>query len=407
MYRHTLAALTLLITLTACQPVRPEAELIPDATIPASEAITVTTSITGTATITGTEAVTASETSTGAPASNTPPSSTPRNVDPNTPPPSTPATGSTRAAASCPAITDPAQTLNLDIMAAWKVGDTRSYRTSQRHTDINRGIETISLASSTPFTIVVAEANETGYVLQWHYGQAILDETDVAIPDPLAALIQAPLQVTFAYETDDVGSYLGLLDVEDLRAQLVPLFDQLFDALAASDEQTPPEVLEAARGVVDRMIEDPANFEALFTGDTQLLHTLYGFTFEDAIPQVVEDMRPNLLGGSPIPSELTITPTHYDAELGCLHVLLENVADPAAARNSILEALQIQAREMGVPGPTDDDLPATLDLVDTIRIEFDLDRGWATAVYMERAVTIADQGRIESGQILLDDSTQE
>jgi hypothetical protein len=108
-----------------------------------------------------------------------------------------------------------------------------------------------------------------------------------------------------------------------------------------------------------------------------------------------------MLGGPPIPSELTIVPTHYDAELGCLHVQFENVADPVEARNSILESLQEQARQMGVPGPNEEDLPTSLELVDTIRFEMDLESGWPTAIYLERVTSFGPEGRLETTEIVL------
>ncbi len=394
---HRVICAAIFTVLTACQPVRPESELTPVAPAPATVTDAVTDTVTATAPITDAESMTGSP----APSANTPPSSTPRNRNASAGPSSTPRTDAGMVTASCPAILDPATMLDVDVVAPWEVGESRAYVARQTRMQIDGGDEAVSLASTTPLTVTVVEATPDGYVLEWHYGQTILEDTDIPVPDRLAAIFQSPLQVTFQYATDSAGSYLGLLDIEALRAQLVPLFDQLFDAIAASDPDLAPAIIEGARGVVERMLDDPANFEELFTGDTQLLHTLYGITFDDATPLVLQDTRPNMLGGPPIPSELTISPTHYDAELGCLHVLYENVADPVAARNSILEALQLQAREMGVPEPTGDDLPATLDLVDTIRIEFDLHRGWATAIYIERAVAIGDQGSVENGQLLL------
>jgi hypothetical protein len=105
--------------------------------------------------------------------------------------------------------------------------------------------------------------------------------------------------------------------------------------------------------------------------------------------QNLPDVRPTRLGGAPIPSELSITPTHYDAALGCLHVEFENIADPVETRNSILESLQAQAEQMGVPDPSEDDLPA----------ELDLNSGWPTAIHTERSIILSNQSRVETTSI--------
>jgi hypothetical protein len=247
---------------------------------------------------------------------------------------------------------------------------------------------------------VVSDDGE-GYVLEWQFGRTELNDTNFEVPDPLAGLFQSPLELVITYATDEAGSYVELQNEERLQAQLTPLFDQIFEAMLASDEELDPEIIENARGMIDELISDPANFESLFTQEVQLFHTLFDFTFDSTEPLVLPDLRPNMLGGPPIPSELTVTPTHYDPNLGCLRVALENVADPVETRNSILQSLQEQAEQMGVPGPTDADLPEELALVDEILFEVDLESGWPTGIYSERAITLGNQGRLETTDIVL------
>lgn len=184
-----------------------------------------------------------------------------------------------------------------------------------------------------------------------------------------------------------------MANLEELQAQLEPIFDQLFDAIQETDDALEPEEIEVARGIVDQLVSDPANFESLFTQDIQRFHIPYNFYFQDAEPLVLPDLRPNMLGGPPIPSELTVTPTHYSVDLDCLHVGFENVADPVETRNSILEGLQAQAQQLGVPGPTDADLPAEVDMVDRIHFELEFNSGWPTVIHSERAIILGNQSR--------------
>lgn len=380
------------IVLAACQPIPPP----PDYAAPGAStaAITTTATLTEPAIITDTQTLTETElptdttratsTTTAAPA---PVSSTPRGETTNAAP------------VVCPAIQD--NTLDVAVLPNWQVSSHANYATEHTKVEFIGNNRMLTLATSTPVTFTVLGVEDDSYILQLRYGQSQLGETDVEISDPLAALFQAPLEVTLEYATDSDGAYLELLNLSDLQAQVMPLFDQFFDVMAETDPSATEEVLEAARGMIDRLVSDPINFEALFTGDLQTFHSVYGFVFEDAEPLVIEDIRPNILGGAPIPSELVITPTHYNADMGCLRIEFENIADPVAARNSILEALQIQAREMGVPGPRDQDLPAELHLVDKIIVEIDLNDGWPTYIFTERAVTIANQGQVESNEYTL------
>jgi hypothetical protein len=393
----------LVLLLAACQPIRLESELPPPtsdsttATITDSAEITDTTNITATTTTTGSSEITETTEVTGTTTS-TPTTSTGTTAST----PSTPSTSSSaisESAAECPALTD--QALDLSILAEWEEGEQRHYIVSGQRVDSADGDEAVTLSVTSSVTVTVLEVNDDGYVLEWDYGQAELGEVDVELPDPIATIFETPLQLRTTYATDDTGAYVELVNLEDLQAQIEPIFDQFFDALAEMEEEPNPEAIEAARGMVDQLIENPANFEALFVRDIQLFHTLHGFYFQSAEPMVLPDVRPNLLGGSPIPSELTITPTHYDEELGCLHVGFENIADSVAARNSILEALQEQAEQMGVPGPSDADLPEELELVDDIRFEFDLISGWPIAIYLERTTDFGPQGRVETTEIVL------
>lgn len=377
----------LLILLAACQPVRPESELTPATSDETTRVITDTLAITETAAITTTEVTTAVT------------SSTPTGNETRATTPAMPVADPSDSLTTCPALRNDAG--DIFVIANWHEGDQRTYLVSQRSQDNASGQDAVTMASTTVITVTVVSADEDGYVLEWSFGQPQLGETDIEVDDPFAAIFQMPLQIAFRVATDIDGAYLELLDIEELQTKLIPLFDQLFDLVEEMDEDLSPEALQAARDLVDRLVQDPANFEGLFTREVQLFHSLFGFYFEDGAPLVLPDMRPNLLGGSPIPSELTITPTHYDADAGCLHVELENVADPVAARDSILEALQEQARQMGVPGPSDDDLPAELSLVDRVRFEFDLQSGWPIAIHTERAVNIATQSRLETTTIVI------
>lgn len=408
MNRRLFSHLSLLIILiAACQPIRPEGAATPSPSATRTEAITGTTEITSTTVITSGSSITESseitnsEEITEAAESTSTQGTEDTTSTPSTLPatPSNPPATAADASTNCPVIADEA--LDIAILAGWEEDEQRHYLVHKSNSQSVDGEEVVAASSTTPLTITVVSDDGEGYVLEWQYGRTVLNDTGFEVPDPLAGLFQSPLELLVTYSTDEAGVYVELQNEEQLQAQLTPLFDQIFDAMLASDEELDPEVVENARGMVDELISDPANFESLFTQEIQLFHTLFAFTFESSEPLVTPDLRPNLLGGPPIPSELTITPTHYDADLGCLSVALENVADPVEARNSILQSLQEQAEQMGVPGPTDADLPEELELVDNVRFEFDLESGWPTAIYSERAISIGNQDRLETTDIVL------
>lgn len=412
-----------LLLLAACQPVRPENSSAGDAeiSVPPSSSTVITGSaqISDTVAITSSTAITASSEPTGATSStgSTVISETTQSTvttgaqgsAEETRPSSTPATGASADVSTCPAVEDSA--LDLTVVANWDEDEQVHYLVHKSRTERVDGDTTLSISSTTPVTITVVSDDGEGYILEWQYGQTELTQSSVEVPDPLAALFQSPLEIIVTYATDEAGTYVELQNEERLQAQLMPVIDEMFDAILESGreagEEFDAEMVETARGMVDAMISDPANFDSLFTQEVQLFHTLYDFYFEDTEPQVLPDLRPNMLGGSPIPSELTITPTHYDAELGCLRVMMQNVADPGEARNSILETLQEQARQLGVDGPTEDDLPAKMDMVDDMRFEIDLESGWPERVYAERAITLGNQSRLESTEIVRDEVMEE
>lgn len=379
MSRKILAWFSLLgLVLAACQPIPPP---------PGSATTTITSTVvmTDTAIITDTTLLIATDAITTV-ASNTV-TSTPQGEVTN------------ESARSCPAIET--GTLDVKVLPNWQAGDHVAYLTEQTKLEFSGSQQATTLAASTPITLTVIGVEEDGYLLELAYGQSQLGQTDIELPNTMASLLQTPLEVTIDYTVDSEGIYVGINNLEELQAQVLPLFDRFFEAMIETEPDTPPEVVEAARGMIDQLVSDPANFELLFTGEIQLFHSVYGITFTAAEPIVIEDIRPNLLGGAPIPSELVITPIHYDAEMGCLRIEFENIADPVAARNSILEALQIQARQMGVPGPRDQDLPSELHMIDKVIFEFDLNRGWPTYIFTERSVTIGNQGQIETSEYTL------
>ena len=378
----------LVVLLAACQPIRPEtaATTTPSATGAITDTLTSTTETTATAALTGSSDITTSDESTGSTSA------------------SSLAVGEERAATTCPAISDDA--FALTVQADWEAGDQRIYQVHQGRTEILDGESTTVMSTTAPVTVTVLSADAAGYVLEWDYGQAATAAVDAETPDPISTLLEAPIQVRMTYATDEAGAYVELVNLEELQAQLVPIFDQLFEAIVETEEAVDPTALDAARGMVDQLISNPDNFEILFTQELQLFHTLHGFPFASAEPIVQPDLRPNMLGGAPIPSELTITPTRYDAELGCFQVDFENVADPVATRNSILEALQLQAEQMGVAGPSAEDLPDELELVDFIHFEINVDSGWPALIASERTTTFGNQGRVDTTQIVLTSSNE-
>lgn len=392
------------LVLTACQPIPPPS----NTTTPgaATETVTATTSMTSTDAITTTDVVTTTEiTSTESLTATDLLTDSTSVTDTTAGPPSTPVAPTpseevaSEAPTTCPAIESGA--LDVVVLPNWEVGDSISYVTHHNKVEFVGDDRAITLATTTPVTFTVVEVSEDEYILQLSYGQSELGETDVELPDPMASLFQTPLAVTLEYATDSEGTYAQLLNLDELQEQIVPLFDQVFDAIAESDPNLNVEALAAARTMVDGIISDPANFEALFAGDLQIFHSAYGLTFEDAEPLITQDLRPNLLGGEPIPSELVITPTHYNEEMGCLRIEFENIADPVATRNSILEALQLQAQQLGMPGPRDQDLPAEIHLVDKIIFDIDLIKGWPTYLRTERAISLGDQGQVETNEYRL------
>jgi hypothetical protein len=56
---------------------------------------------------------------------------------------------------------------------------------------------------------------------------------------------------------------------------------------------------------------------------------------------------------------------------------------------------------MGVPGPTEADLPAEMEMVDQIHYELEFDSGWPTLIHSERAIILGNQSRIETTSIVL------
>jgi hypothetical protein len=63
---------------------------------------------------------------------------------------------------------------------------------------------------------------------------------------------------------------------------------------------------------------------------------------------------------------------------------LHSTCTVAVIGTLLLRTLHEQARQMGVPGPNNEDFPAELELTNQILFEVDLQNGWPVAIQRER-----------------------
>jgi hypothetical protein len=281
----------------------------------------------------------------------------------------------------------------IDLDAGWQVGEQRHYTIYTHRQEWSGDSPPLNARGLIPFTVTVRAANRTGFELEWDYGKTRLlegrDKADFLL-DYLTALLP---ELHLAYETDRYGSFVTLLNGDEVEtavyrgvAMLAALTVDTTDGLVLND---------LTIELVNQLIAEPEQVVALLIQELQLFHLLYGILFDTTEPLLFEDLLANPLGGEGIPSQVSIRPTHFDAESGCARIEWLNRWDPEAATASIFGSILPHLEAAGLPGLSLDELPGYLEVADRMIFQFDLASGWPAYIEVERTMRIGDQERID------------
>jgi hypothetical protein len=295
--------------------------------------------------------------------------------------------------AECPEIgTGP---FEIDIDAAWQEGDTRSYELTTYRKDSGGEGQEQERRVATDIQITVLDSMDTGYALEWVYGESRLVEPATPVLPSLEEFLQQPAGLRIEYATDRFGAYRELRNVEEVQSFVEAMMEQILDQMAEAGGSE--EEIEGTRRIIQQLLSDPTGMETLFLQEVQLFHALNGFLFDSLEPIQYEDLLPNALGGEPIPSQVTIRPTRYSAAQSCARIEWTNEIDAEKARESIVEGLMAQAERLGLElePPEPGELPEGFTIRDELQFDMDLASVWPRRIHAQRTIQIGERARID------------
>jgi hypothetical protein len=312
----------------------------------------------------------------------------------------------TTGQAPCPELAESAEVgaFEIDIDANWEAGESRRYELTSRRNDVGEGADQ-SRHLVTDIQITVLDATDEGFVLEWVYGESrLLAPAEPASPE-LETALQAPVGLRVEYATDRFGAYAELRNGEEVQSFVAATLKQLLQTMteAGGDERA----VQGAQQMVEQLLAQPDALETLFLQEIQLFHVLHGYLFDSPEPIRYDDLLPNMLGGDPIPSQVTIRPTRYSDAQGCARIEWANAIDPNKARESIVEGLMAQAERLGIElePPEPGELPDAFNIQDEMQFDLDLATAWPERISWQRQIQIGDHRRTDERTIVLLEGT--
>lgn len=301
-----------------------------------------------------------------------------------------------KLAEGCPIVDKPEITLDFD--AEWQEGESRTIELIRSREDIGIQSKDPVRKSLTEVTVSVIERADKYFVLEWIYGESEILAPDTITDKTINELLELPVGLRIEYETDRWGSYRRLRNLEEVQE----FVDQMFNILIEQVEKTEGQAsADNLRRAIKQLSGNAQQVEALYTRDIQLFHSLWGFHFDNSDQISFEGSFPNILGGDPIPNQAVIQLIRYDAELDCASVEWTTKIDKEKARESIIQGLQRQSKQLGIDPPAGDEFPTDFDFSDLIKIDMDLATTWPTTVFFERIIKVGQGQRIDQTTVNL------
>ncbi len=295
-------------------------------------------------------------------------------------------------------------TVKVPFVAYWKVGDSYDFQITKIKEQW-RG-DTIEKKDSSAYiaNFKVIDSTENSYTIKWSY-KTSLAEFD--IPDNISEKLSKYTLNELIYKTDELGTYQGLQNWEEVSAMMKNLMTSLMEELSLTQSNTE---LKDKIEPVFAAYYTKQGIEQMLMQEISIMHWPMGVEFLTSESLEYEEELANIFGGSPLRSTVKMDFEEVDLDNSFCIFRKEQKLNPEDSKNMILGLLgklatskEEMEREMG---------NSTFTIADNYYYEYYFNPGVPSFIEYKREAFIdvkSEKGKridIKRIELLLDDEEE-
>ncbi|MCB1887643.1 MAG: hypothetical protein KDH20_08555 [Rhodocyclaceae bacterium] len=272
----------------------------------------------------------------------------------------------------------------IDFRPGFKVGETFRWSYREESTRQRRGKPPDASGTVTPLTARVLEASSSGYVLDWHIGEAqqiYPDQTESSGRSEDRWLQEVATTLNFELQLSREGRFLALRNHDPLRSKI----DAVIERLVVERRARGANVAEEAGRVLREMLADRERFEAFLLQDILLLLFPMGISLDTDAATTTQAELPNPFGGDALLSDVAIRVAAIDLSKDRAIVEVARRLEPGSV-TKLLQAMMARAGKRGARAA--EFAHMTADITDTGKIEVERSTGLVWRASHTRQITL-------------------
>lgn len=277
---------------------------------------------------------------------------------------------------------------DLVLTPEYETGQTFQLQIAQTREDASHGLRETSSTIQT-VTLTVRQAGPNGFRLEWAPGATTFDPPERAENPVVQASASALEGLTFQVLLEPDGSYVGIANEQELRAELDAALKTISDVL--SENVTDEADRQTFREAFAEMLPPAAVLNSALR-DVSLYFALSGLEFTLGETTNLESSEPGPEGTWDIRSRLQLSLLRRDRRAGEGYIALTQEFDPRGF-HPMLEALVARVSQLadaaGEGVDLDSDVPE-MSVIDTADYTADLSRRWIKQIRHKRTMSAGE-----------------
>lgn len=271
-------------------------------------------------------------------------------------------------------------------IAFWKNKEPKVYKIRHSKEKFD-GSKTKSLSEGNfEAHIKITDSTAAGFTVEWIYKNF---ESAGAAENVLNSLSTIMEGLKIIYTTDDVGTFTGLINWEEVRNFSIASYEK------AVAKNTNSKEFIAALNQVKSIFNTKENTEALLIHEIQLFNAPFGVEYTKA-GSIIDTELPNVTGGAPFPATITLKLEKVDLQNDLISVSLNQIIDKNKAGPIIAEMLKKLA---GTPIKDEAEMKKQikeLEISDLNEYTYTISGGWMKRVFYKRTSSIGSLKQVET-----------
>ena len=225
----------------------------------------------------------------------------------------------------------------VGIVAYWMKGEERFYQIKKARVDTRNGEVTKDTKSQSKIRFYVADSTETSYTIHWSNEKITIPGTQL---DPVSySILKSFENLKLIYKTDEVGTFIELLNWKEVRDQTFAATDKILTTLTQEENHDE----QMFHSIIDQLkanLQSQAQVEAYFIQEVQLFHTLMGYEYDVDLPVLYDSELPNIFTGGTIPADGIIEVVEVDTTMGTCTIEDRTTIEDAAFKKMMEDLLE-------------------------------------------------------------------